>query len=77
MNFFLIVGSIGCLTIRIVILDEQGNNGGATPWLVPSAGLSARTSQLHGRWEHRAAGHNYHQIAGEVCLVSSEPPDVS
>lgn len=34
MNFFLIVGSIGCLVTGIVILAKQRKQGGATPWLV-------------------------------------------
>jgi hypothetical protein len=36
MNFFLIVGSIGCLVTGIVILAKQRKRGGATPWLVAS-----------------------------------------
>ncbi|GAA1772338.1 hypothetical protein GCM10009712_20450 [Pseudarthrobacter sulfonivorans] len=38
MNFFLIVGSIGCLVTGIVILAKQRKRGGATPWLVASFG---------------------------------------
>ncbi|MGO4230157.1 hypothetical protein AB4Y72_14945 [Arthrobacter sp. YAF34] len=34
MNFFLIVGAIGCLVTGIVILAKQRKRGGATPWLV-------------------------------------------
>jgi hypothetical protein len=34
MNFFLIVGSIGCLVTGIVIIAKQRKRGGATPWLV-------------------------------------------
>ncbi|MET4143805.1 hypothetical protein [Arthrobacter sp. UYCo732] len=36
MNFFLIVGSIGCLVTGIVIMAKQRKRGGATPWLVAS-----------------------------------------
>jgi len=36
MNFFLIVGSVGCLVTGIVIIAKQRNRGGATPWLVAS-----------------------------------------
>ncbi|WP_427136702.1 hypothetical protein [Pseudarthrobacter sp. S9] len=36
MNFFLIVGSIGCLVTGIVIIAKQRKRGGATPWLVAS-----------------------------------------
>lgn len=34
MNFFLVVGSIGCFVAGIVILAKQRKQGGATPWLV-------------------------------------------
>lgn len=36
MNFFAIVGSIGCLVTGIVIIAKQRKRGGATPWLVAS-----------------------------------------
>jgi uncharacterized membrane protein SirB2 len=36
MNFFLIVGSIGCLVTGIVIMAKQRKRGGSTPWLVTS-----------------------------------------
>ncbi|HEX9088492.1 MAG TPA: hypothetical protein VF867_13310 [Arthrobacter sp.] len=36
MNFFLIVGVLGCLVTGIVILANQRRKGGATPWLVGS-----------------------------------------
>lgn len=36
MNFFLIVGSIGCLVTGIIIMIKQRKRGGATPWLVIS-----------------------------------------
>ncbi|MDT0168887.1 hypothetical protein [Pseudarthrobacter sp. BRE9] len=36
MNFFLIVGSVGCLVTGIVILAKQRRKGGATPRLVTS-----------------------------------------
>ncbi|RAX43899.1 hypothetical protein DQ354_18100 [Arthrobacter sp. AQ5-06] len=41
MNFFLIVGSIGCLVTGIVILAKQRKRGGATPWLVAFFGAMA------------------------------------
>lgn len=58
MNFFLIMGSVGCLVTGIVIMVKQRKRGGATPWLVTSfAGLiviaclgfmAARNSGLPG-----------------------------
>ncbi|GAA2134438.1 hypothetical protein GCM10009825_18060 [Arthrobacter humicola] len=39
MNFFLIVGSIGCVVTGIVIIAKQRRRGGATPWLVGSFAL--------------------------------------
>ncbi|WP_146187383.1 hypothetical protein [Arthrobacter sp. HMWF013] len=36
MNFFIIVGSIGCLVTGVIIMIKQRKRGGATPWLVIS-----------------------------------------
>lgn len=60
LNFFLIVGSVGCLVTGIVILAKQRKRGGATPWLVASFAalvviaclgfMAGRSSGLPGAW---------------------------